>query len=207
MNGGNGDQRPHIRVEISGVKLLGLLDSEADCNMWWLWALDQCVEYRINITSVKFDNTNSRWFTSHVHYSIQIPSPNTKWPQTHQLRKLIMPNTPYTAVLWMLWREEFQYGWTLSNIESYQLFSEIDRRQAQSYTCFGAHNRHNTGETIIGVIEPKNVGRAQWWLSLNPSGNIRWCMDSRKLNEVTVKDSYSIPYMYMTGILGNLRET
>lgn len=55
----------------------------------------------------------------------------------------------------------------------------------------------------LGVIEPSS---SPWSSPIvmvkKPNGKIRLCLDSRKLNEVTKKDSYPLPYI--SRILGNI---
>lgn len=56
----------------------------------------------------------------------------------------------------------------------------------------------------LGVIEPS---RSPWAnpvvMATKKDGTLRFCLDARKLNDVTVKDSYPIPYI--SSILDNLR--
>lgn len=58
----------------------------------------------------------------------------------------------------------------------------------------------------LGVIEPSKSAWSSPMVAVRKSSSrIRLCLDSRKLNDVTVKDSYPMPYI--TRILGNLRGT
>lgn len=47
-----------------------------------------------------------------------------------------------------------------------------------------------------GIIEPS---KSEWSTSIvmikKPNGNYRFCLDSRKLNSVSKKDAYPLPYM------------
>lgn len=58
----------------------------------------------------------------------------------------------------------------------------------------------------LGVIEKSNSPWASPMVAVAKSnGKIRLCLDCRKLNDVTKKDSYPVPYI--TRILGNIRGT
>lgn len=58
----------------------------------------------------------------------------------------------------------------------------------------------------LGVIEKSNSPWSSPMVAVRKSnGKIRLCLDCRKLNDVTIKDSYPVPYI--TRILGNIRGT
>lgn len=56
----------------------------------------------------------------------------------------------------------------------------------------------------LGVVEPcENLWSSPILLTPKKDGKLRFCLDSRKLNSVTRKDAYKLPYI--SEILDNLK--
>jgi transposase InsO family protein len=105
-------------------------------------------------------------------------------------------------VLEMLRRHSRLWDGHLGNIKSVQhrIPTTGPPNRAAPYRC-GLKTRDIVQEELqrmeeMGVIEPSN---SEWAapivLAPKPDGSLRFCVDYRKLNEVTVRDSYPLPRM------------
>ena len=257
-----GDNRPHIEVEVLGYGLTGLLDSGASCTI--LGGSD--VYVLLERLGLELIPTESRIKTAdgtahHVKHAVDIPFVIDD--KCKVIRPLIVPSIPRDLICGIDFWQAFGIWPSVDktndqrNVECIDVTDkesginqhDLDKNQklalenlTRSFlvtrpdmlgcTTLLEH-KIDTGEgkpvkmrarplspyiqsdlnkeldrmIRLGVVEES--GPTEWAHPIvcvrKPSGKLRFCLDARKLNDVTVKDTYPLPYI--NRILGQLSGT
>lgn len=241
-----------MEVVVLGVRILGLLDSGADCTI-----LGQGCEQLVDALKLKTTKMSSVVLTADGTHHVVAQSVNIPFVcnnQTHALHTLLLPTLKKKLILGIDFFRAFNIklkivesvtthhkliGITGSNLSRNQLImlDEIiqlfpaakDGDLGQTHIL---EHRIDTGDSPpfkqryypispyiqkeadveydrmlrLGVIEPSESAWNSPMVAVRKSnGKIRLCLDSRKLNSVTKKDSYPMPHM--NRILGSIRAT
>lgn len=245
------DARPHLEIEIGGVKIMGLLDSGADCSL-----IGKGWEYLVAAAQIDIQDSGTIVITADGTHHIGSKSANLSVSHNGKCRKMrfiLMPQLSKKLILGMDFFRLFNIklkvcsalNGMVSSVVNGNKLNEYDLSQlAEIIKSFprstddkiGRTNvlKHNidTGDNIpikqryypvspyvqkdmdaeydrmlrMGVIEKSKSPWSNPMVCVRKSnGKIRLCLDCRKLNDVTKKDSYPVPYI--TRILGNIRGT
>lgn len=246
----NEDPRPHVEIELGGVRIVGLLDSGADCSL-----LGKGCGDLISALGVQTSDSSSIVITADgTHHVVtkEVRLPVLYSNISRELRFILMPNLARKLILGIDFFNAFNIQIKSCNLVSEALSVNVNNALSMDQLDqlaiiikqFPRSTDDKLGRTSVlthkietednppikqrhypvspyvqkdmdeeydrmirlGVIEKSMSPWSSPMVCVRKSnGKIRLCLDCRKLNLVTKKDSYPVPYI--TRILGNIRGT